>query len=199
MGRIHEALGGFVGPKTSNALRKDVEKIAAEVQLLQSLVDQLRGARQPALRAETLPVPAAAEPPDQTAIVVRGGDQDAHGLDDTAILQIIQDGLSRDRVELALQPIVSLPQRKHRFFEAFTRIRADDGSFIVPDQYIGIAEREGLITAIDNMLLFRCVQLLRKMQGKIRNVGFFCNISPHTLADQKFFAIITLTHVSVSP
>ena len=111
----------------------------------------------------------------------------ARDLDDGAILQIIEDGLRRDRVDLVLQPIVSLPQRKRKFFEAFTRIRADDDSIIVPEQYIAIAEREGLITAIDNMLLFRCVQLLRKTQGKNGNVGFFCNISPYTLADRAFF------------
>ena len=39
----------------------------------------------------------------------------ANDLDDTAILQIIQDGLRQDRVDLVLQPIVSLPQRKRKF------------------------------------------------------------------------------------
>ena len=58
---------------------------------------------------------------------------------------------------------------------------------ILPEQYISIAEREGLITAIDNMLLFRCVQLLRKTQGPSKNVDFYCNISPYSLADLGFF------------
>jgi cyclic-di-GMP phosphodiesterase TipF (flagellum assembly factor) len=57
----------------------------------------------------------------------------------------------------------------------------------VPEQYIAIAEREGLITAIDNMLLFCCVQLLRRSQSKNQNVGYFCKISPYTLADFDFF------------
>ncbi len=37
------------------------------------------------------------------------------------------------------------------------------------------------------MLLFRCVQLLRKTQGPNKNVGFFCNISLYTVADLGFF------------
>ena len=37
------------------------------------------------------------------------------------------------------------------------------------------------------MLLFRTVQLLRKMHKKHRSMAFFCNISPHSLTDQKFF------------
>jgi len=36
-------------------------------------------------------------------------------------------------------------------------------------------------------MLFRCVQQLRNRQGRDGKYGFFCNISPHTLADTKFF------------
>ena len=50
-----------------------------------------------------------------------------------------------------------------------------------------MAERAGLISVIDNSLLFRCVQLVRKTQRRNLNRGFFCNISPHTLRDSSFF------------
>ena len=59
---------------------------------------------------------------------------------------------------------------------------------VLPEQYIGIAEGAGLIAAIDNMLLFRCVQLVRKIHSRNENIDFFCNISPHTIADGNFFA-----------
>jgi len=119
----------------------------------------------------------------------RAATVDAAGapLDDSEILRIIRNGLRQDRIDLVLQPIVSLPQRKRKFYEAFTRIRSESGAMVLPEQYIAIAEREGLIGAIDNMLLFRCVQLLRVTQKKSRNLGFFCNISPYTLADRAFF------------
>ena len=58
---------------------------------------------------------------------------------------------------------------------------------LLPEQYIGLAEREGLVTAIDNMLLLRCIQLLRKVQRKKPKLGFFCNVSPRTLGDEDFF------------
>ena len=57
----------------------------------------------------------------------------------------------------------------------------------MPAQYVAVAEREGLITAIDNMLLFRCIQLVRKIQRMSQNVGFFCNVSGHSLLDADFF------------
>ena len=36
------------------------------------------------------------------------------------------------------------------------------------------------------MLLFRCVQLARKIHSRNESIDFFCNISPHTLTDGNF-------------
>jgi cyclic-di-GMP phosphodiesterase TipF (flagellum assembly factor) len=47
------------------------------------------------------------------------------------------------------------------------------------------------LRAIDNMLLFRCVQLVRKAQRHRHNLGFFCNISVQSLSDRAFFAEFT--------
>ncbi len=193
---ILDALTGSRKAKAGDDLRHDIDKVAAEVELLQNLFNGLGADRvaktgiaadEPAWESGAAVLPAVVTGDLSVAGIERSLAPVAGGLDDEAILAIIRDGLRRDRVDLVLQPIVSLPQRQRKFFEAFTRIRADDDSVIVPEQYIAIAEREGLITAIDNMLLFRCVQLLRRSQSKNQNVGFFCNISPYTLADHAFF------------
>lgn len=112
----------------------------------------------------------------------------ASGLSDDEILEAVREALRKDQVDLVLQPIVSLPQRKRRFYECFSRLRTANGELIMPDQYIPIAERAKHITAIDNMLLFRCVQLIRRIHRKSQNVDFFCNLSPHTLSDTDFFS-----------
>ena len=130
------------------------------------------------------PSPTVSKSPRSTP----GQAPDMSGLDDDRILEIVRDGLEQNRVDLVLQPIVQLPQRKRIFYEAFTRIRDDKGDNLVPEQYIGIAEREGLVTAIDNMLLFRCVQLVRRTQNSKQDIGFFCNISAHSLTDRHFFS-----------
>ncbi|NIA72459.1 EAL domain-containing protein [Pelagibius litoralis] len=111
----------------------------------------------------------------------------ALGLDDSAILEVARQALRDDRIDLVLQPIVLLPQRKRRYYECFSRLRTSDGFMILPEQYIHLAEREGMVTAIDNMLLIRCVQLVRKVQKRNEEVDFFCNISSHTLSDDVFF------------
>ncbi|MBK19204.1 MAG: hypothetical protein CMM52_10270 [Rhodospirillaceae bacterium] len=133
---------------------------------------------------ETAPEEKTSPPHDSSG----QADSDMPGLDDDSILEIVRDGLEQNRVDLVLQPIVQLPQRKRVFYEAFTRIRDQNGDNLVPEQYIGIAEREGLVPAIDNMLLFRCVQLVRRTQNSKQDIGFFCNISAHSLTDKHFFS-----------
>ena len=111
----------------------------------------------------------------------------AYDLAEDEILDALREGLRESGVELALQPIVTLPQRKRRFFECFSRVRISDGRVLTPEQYLPLAEREGLVTAIDNMQLFRCIQILRRIRKSNAGIGFFINISAHTLADRDFF------------
>ena len=195
---------------------RDVGEVVAEVKVLQSLIEQLYQARgttaapapvmpsaPPTLRVVDNPNATRREPRDETPPPTptpaptpakeEGSGNSlpmppvAQGLGERQILDLLRDGLRENRVELALQPIVSLPQRKRRFFECYSRIKAADGKVLVPEQYLDIAERYGLVTAIDNMLLFRCIQLLRKLRKANANVGFFLNISQRTLADRDFF------------
>ena len=199
--------------RSASSDRREVDSVIAEVKVLQGLIEQFAAAgagkltvaggapvEAPAKTTASRPeAPAAVSEQSAGAAIatlprnrppppVPGLPPVASGLDDDAILAIIRDGLERNCVDLVLQPIVRLPQRKRAFFEAFTRIRDQNGSMLVPNQYIGIAEREGLVTAIDNMMLFRCVQLVRRTQSKNYNVGVFCNISAHSLTDRHFFS-----------
>ena len=43
------------------------------------------------------------------------------------------------------------------------------------------------MSVVDNLLLFRCVQVVRRLTQKTREIGIFCNISGDTLADAEFF------------
>ena len=111
--------------------------------------------------------------------------------DDAAVVQMVLRGLEQNRVDVYLQPIVSLPQRKTRFYEAFSRIRTEDGRIMLPEHYLALAEDRGLISVIDNLLLFRCVQLIRKVKKRGLDVGFFVNIASHTLSDENFLTQFT--------
>jgi cyclic-di-GMP phosphodiesterase TipF (flagellum assembly factor) len=209
--RIEDVLQGMHGALTTLEAEpeRDVGEVVAEVKVLQTLIEQLYKARgaaapmmvsaPPSLRVVDNPN-APPRPPAGRAAELRSGEakEDANsgslpmppvaqGLGERQILDLLRDGLRENRVELALQPIVSLPQRKRRFFECYSRIKAADGKVMVPEQYLDIAERYGLVTAIDNMLLFRCIQLLRRLRKANASIGFFLNISHRTLSDRDFF------------
>ena len=110
---------------------------------------------------------------------------------DALALESVRDAIENDRVELYLQPIVSLPQRKQRCFEAFSRLRREDGGILKPADYVEAAERANRIGVIDNMILLRAVQSLRQLGPLGAQHKIFCNISPATIFDVDFFMRFT--------
>ncbi len=104
-----------------------------------------------------------------------------------ALLETVREALAEGRVDLYLQPVVGLPQRRTVYYESFSRLRDDTGRVMMPAEYLSVAEPEGLVTTIDNLLLFRCVQIVRRLAKQDRKVGIFCNVSLASLADEVFF------------
>jgi cyclic-di-GMP phosphodiesterase, flagellum assembly factor TipF len=104
------------------------------------------------------------------------------------ILAVVKSAIEENRLDLYLQPMVSLPQRKVRYYEAVTRIRGDKDQIFTADDFIGIAEAAGLIGRIDHMVMLRCVQVLRRLMVRNKEVGIFCNVAAATLAHPATFA-----------
>jgi cyclic-di-GMP phosphodiesterase TipF (flagellum assembly factor) len=77
--------------------------------------------------------------------------------------------------------------RKVRFYEVLARVRGERGEVIAAADFIGPAERARLLPQIDNLMMFRCVQVVRRLLAKNREVGLFCNISALTLTDAAVF------------
>ena len=104
-----------------------------------------------------------------------------------AMLQDLREAIEGNRIDLYLQPIVTLPDRKPRFYDASTRVRTGDDEFMPPGDYRHLAEREHLMPRIDNVMLVKCVQLLRRLGPDSRLKGVFCNLSAQSLLDHDFF------------
>ncbi len=149
-------------------------KIVSELQVLESLMKEFASRISDKARHEKGGRPA-------------GAPANLEHVAEPELLEMIRASLEENRVDLYLQPTVSLPQRKVRFYEALSRLRSENGSVIMPAQYIKIAAPAGLMSVVDNLLLFRCVQIVRHLMAKNRGVGVFCNISGDTLRDTEFF------------
>jgi cyclic-di-GMP phosphodiesterase, flagellum assembly factor TipF len=109
------------------------------------------------------------------------------GLTRGDVIALIRRAVEANRLDLYLQPIVTLPQRKVRYYEALARLRSDDGELLQPADFLEIAESGGLMPMIDNVMLFRCVQVVRRLAAKNREIGLFCNIAADTLVDSAYF------------
>jgi len=99
----------------------------------------------------------------------------------------IRSAIDANRVDLYLQPMVTLPQRKIRYYEALSRLRSDKGDVVLATDFLGSADAHGLLPKIDNLVIFRCVQVVRRLLAKNREIGLFCNVSGSTLTDGSVF------------
>jgi cyclic-di-GMP phosphodiesterase TipF (flagellum assembly factor) len=106
----------------------------------------------------------------------------------TQMLTTLRNAIDENRIDIFLQPMVTLPQRKVRFYEAVTRVRDERDQLIAAEEFISIAEASGLIGRIDNMVLLRCVQVLRRLMVRNKDVGVFCNVAASTLGNSTTFA-----------
>jgi cyclic-di-GMP phosphodiesterase, flagellum assembly factor TipF len=126
------------------------------------------------------PAPAA----DGIVVVTETAPVVEAAISDDAMLQELRDAIEANRIDLYLQPIVTLPDRKLRYYDASTRIRSGGDEFM---PYLHLAEREHLMPRIDNVILVKCVQLLRRLGPESRLKGVFCNLSAQSLLDHDFF------------
>jgi cyclic-di-GMP phosphodiesterase, flagellum assembly factor TipF len=133
--------------------------------------------------AAVAPAPPAAPPPPP--FVDRKVPAFA-GLDRDGIIAAIRRAIDSGRIELFLQPVVTLPQRKVRYYEALSRLKADNGDLVPADDFLDYAEAGSLMPSLDHLSVVRCVQVVRRLLLKSRDVGLFCNISGATLTDAGF-------------
>jgi len=212
MSRRIAAIEGRVEQTVTRA-RGAVDPIAAEIGELGGLVRQLAetvatheamlGAPTGLPHSNAGPLPAAAEawpaeaepeeesePQAPLALSETDAVSGPHrfkGMSREQISAMIAQAADANRIDLYLQPVVTLPQRKVRFYEALSRLRTEDGEIIPAGDFVDIAESAGLMPKIDNMLVFRCVQVVRRLQLKSRDVGLFCNVNATTLTDGFYF------------
>ncbi|MGJ4941729.1 EAL domain-containing protein [Bradyrhizobium sp. HKCCYLS1011] len=129
------------------------------------------------------PAPAAPPRPQAPAAGAAAGPRSQ-----AQILAAVRSAIDENRLDVYLQPLVTLPQRKVRFYEAVTRLRDERDQMLAAEDFIGIAEAAGLVGRIDHMVMLRCVQVLRRLMVRNKDVGVFCNVSAATLSNPSIFA-----------
>ena len=140
----------------------------------------------PARSAEPIAAPAISAVPTAGVAQHESAVAAFRGLDRDGIIAAVRAAIDANRIDLFLQPIVTLPQRKVRYYEAMSRLRADNGDLVAASDFLRFAEAGGLMPKLDNLTVLRSVQVVRRLLLKNRDVGLFCNVSGATLTDSGF-------------
>jgi cyclic-di-GMP phosphodiesterase, flagellum assembly factor TipF len=188
-----ELLGGLVQQlaETVAAHEQALSRAAAPPALLQPELRAAAAMAPPAPPPEQAPrladpAPRAAAQPYSPEPALPDADE-AYPLErdtDPEIADAIKDG----QVELYLQPIVTLPQRKVRHYEATARLRLHDGSVLAPTDYAVAAESVGLTRQLDELMLLRAAQVARRLTGRSREAALFYGLGAATVCETGFFS-----------
>ncbi|HXW42872.1 MAG TPA: EAL domain-containing protein [Xanthobacteraceae bacterium] len=186
------------------------QPLAAEIEELSTLVKQLadsvaahdaalnagRGpavgasaaaaAAAPAAAAESVAAPVAPGGAPVPAASIERKIAAFAGLDRDGIIAAIARAIDASRFDLYLQPVVTLPQRKVRYYEALSRLKADNGDHVAASDFLPYAEAGALMPKLDHLSALRCVQVVRRLLLKNRDIGLFCNLAGATLTDSGF-------------
>lgn len=172
-------------------LRRRMQKrLLAEIEALAEEVLRLRDQEAvPTVLPQMMDVQpeALAAPANEPRLTIPDPLRAAEPQDDGTLLDAVRDALNNNRVELHVQPIVTLPQRRIRFFELLARPRDAEGNSYPAAACLQALDAAGLRAEFDALMLLRGVQMVRKLEQRAKDVGFFLNLSPDMLAQVETF------------
>ena len=166
----------------SGPLGSELERLRASIKQVAAVVAAQNAAPQAGAAGEPGPVATNDAEPASA-----GGTARFKDLDREAAIAVVREAVEGNQIEVALQPIVSLPQRKVRYYEALARLRRRDGEAIPPADFMPFASAIGFMGRIDNAMLFSCVQTVRRILGKNRDAALLYDVAAATLADPDSF------------
>ena len=102
----------------------------------------------------------------------------------------LEAALKSDKLSMHLQPIVQLPSRSPKFFDAFMRLQTGDKEYLDNSEFSKLAEEGGLIPTIDTKIIFSSIRMIKTLTSLKKQTGMFCKISKKTLSGTTAFANI---------
>jgi len=106
--------------------------------------------------------------------------------DELSRIRLVTQAFESDRIELHLQPIVALPQRKIRFYEALARLRLMDGTLLGPSEFLPVLERLGRAPEFDRRVLERTMAVARHLVARGSEAIVGVNLCARSLDEPGF-------------
>jgi diguanylate cyclase (GGDEF)-like protein/PAS domain S-box-containing protein/excisionase family DNA binding protein len=95
----------------------------------------------------------------------------------------LRDALDEERLVLFCQPVVRLKDQKPVHHEILVRIRDDEGKYILPGNFIELAESMGMIQEIDMRVVEKLLRHMQERGEAGKKVRYFVNLSRVSIAD----------------
>jgi cyclic-di-GMP phosphodiesterase TipF (flagellum assembly factor) len=184
-----------------------MEEPAMEQPAMEQPVMEEPAMEQPAMEQPAVQQPAPQAPAAPASGLVAAAMQqiDAHlaqaGGDSgpDVSLRAVAEALKTDAVDLYLEPVVTLPERKPAHYECHGGVRGPDGVALAVDPNLDPMGREELMTAIESGLLARCLDRIEAIDvSGLEGGACFYNLAGVTLGDRVFFASL-IKHLQSSP
>lgn len=94
-------------------------------------------------------------------------------------------------IDLFLQSVVTLPQRRIRLYEALPRVKESQGDPTQGDDLADIAWRLGVSMVYDSFVLRQVVKVIRHLAARERDVAVVCPVALSSLADRTYFEALS--------
>lgn len=182
--------------KLADALRKKVEEHASEIggQAINptasigiTLVSENAASAQEVLRrAHQCCDQARSDGGNRTHVYTPSAVEQAIESSADVMSKVVIAALEKNAFTLLFQPISSLRGEQHEYYEVYIRLADDKGNEIPTKQFLGAAERTGLMPRIDRWVAEQALQRLADEHEKGKKVYFFLNLSEATLADEDY-------------
>jgi multidomain signaling protein FimX len=103
----------------------------------------------------------------------------------------IKEALSEDQFVLNYQPMIGISGAESETYEVLIRMKSPAGEIVSPENFIDIAEENGLLADIDRWVVSRTISLLAERKQKGFDTTLFVKVMPSTLVETDFHNFIS--------
>jgi diguanylate cyclase (GGDEF)-like protein len=110
---------------------------------------------------------------------------------DNYVTQKIHQAMEEDAILLVYQPIWSIQEKQISHYEVLTRIVFADGERLFPNEFIQVAERQGIIHQLDGYIMDKALSVLAQQMAINPDIRFSINVSAPTLQPANYDKIVS--------
>ncbi|MFM1814827.1 MAG: hypothetical protein RLZ98_1522 [Pseudomonadota bacterium] len=111
-----------------------------------------------------------------------------------ARLAEVAEAVSRDQLDIYLDPIIGLDDGLPRHFELTVQARTGDGDSFDPEDFRELTRGSGLMPLLDTSRIRHSAAIAKRLSARISDASVFSTLEGETLDNRRFFSSLELDH-----